>query len=66
MIFIDELPDCEACEEISKRLIARTIDLDGPGKVGRLYSCDNKVCAKKKWAAFGYLLRKEMVERGQG
>lgn len=63
MIFIDEFPDCEACEDTSKRVTARTIDLDGPGKVGHLYSCDNKACAKKKWAVLGYHLRKEMTAR---
>ena len=60
MIFIDEFPDCEACEEPSKRVVARTIDLEGPGKVGHHYGCDNKVCSKKKWAVLGYCLRREM------
>lgn len=65
MIFIDEFPDCEACNELSKRVIARTIDLDGPGKVGFLYSCDNKICRKKKEAVFGYYVRKEQNFNGK-
>lgn len=50
-----DYPDCEACDEPSRRVIAKTFDLDGPGRVGHLYTCDQ---SKKCDAVTCYLLRR--------
>ena len=59
MIFEDQFPDCDKCNEPTKRATGRTIDFGGPGKFGLLYSCENKTCQKKQAAACGYHIRKE-------
>lgn len=38
------LPDCERCNDLSKRVLSRTMDLEGPGVRGM---------SAGKWAAFG-------------
>ena len=63
IIEMDEIADCDSCKEVSKRVIARTIDLDGPGKVGKLYDCDNKYCKKKRGISLSYIIRKEIANR---
>ena len=60
---LDEIADCEECKEPSKRVIAKTIDLEGPGKVGRLYDCDNRYCKNKRNIALSYIVRKEIANR---
>ena len=40
----DDFPECETCNEPSKRTVGKTFDLDGPGKVGTMYDCDNRAC----------------------
>lgn len=59
MIFLDQFPDCESCKEPTKKVTGRTIDFGGPGKFGKLYSCDNNTCKKKRDAVAGYHIRKE-------
>ena len=43
-----ELPDCEKCRDPSKRIFARTMDLEGPGVPGVLYQCNNKKCRSRR------------------
>ena len=52
-----ELPDCEHCNHPSKRVYAKTMDLEGPGIPGVLYHCENRKC-RRKWDAIGsFILR---------
>ena len=40
----DDFPECESCNEPTKRIVGKTFDLDGPGQVGTMYNCDNRAC----------------------
>lgn len=42
-----ELPNCEKCTSPSKKLIGRTMDVEGPGKAGVLFDCHNKKMPSK-------------------
>ena len=55
------LPDCAACQEATKRVIARTMDVDGPGVPGVIYTCDNRHCKAKRNTVGDYILRKEIA-----
>ena len=39
--------DCNSCKEPSKRIAARTMDIDGPGVPGVIYDCDNRKCKER-------------------
>lgn len=54
-------PYCSTCDEKTKRITARTFDLEGPGQVGTLYDCKNKQCKRIKDLKARYLLRSEVV-----
>lgn len=54
-----ELPDCQKCQHPSKRILARTIDLEGPGIPGVLYKCDNKKCRARRYAIGNFLFNGE-------
>ena len=56
------LPDCAACQEATKRVMARTMDVEGPGVPGVIYTCDNRPCKAKRNAVGAYILRKEMAK----
>ena len=56
---VDLLPDCAACAEPTKRVAARTMDVEGPGVPGVIYTCDNRPCKARKNAIGAYILRKE-------
>ena len=60
---VDLLPDCAACTEASKFVLARTMDVEGPGVPGAIYDCSNKACKVRKRALGAYILRKE-IENG--
>lgn len=55
------LPDCAACQEATKRVLARTMDVDGPGVPGAIYDCSNMPCKSRKNAIGAYILRKEIA-----
>ena len=55
------LPDCAACQEATKRVAARTMDVEGPGVPGVIYTCDNWPCKAKRNAVGAYILRKEIA-----
>lgn len=55
------LPDCAACQEATKRVMARTMDVEGPGVPGVIYTCDNRPCKAKRNAVGAYILRKEIA-----
>lgn len=46
----DDFPECESCNEPTKRIVGKTFDIDGPGKVGTMYDCDNRACNALKQA----------------
>lgn len=54
-----DLPDCKACTDATKRICAYTMDVEGPGVPGVLYSCENKRC-RTKWNEIAkYIMRVE-------
>lgn len=55
-----ELPDCAGCGEKSKRVRCRTMDLDGPGRTGAIYTCRNVRCRQRREVIERYFLRREM------
>lgn len=52
-----ENPDCASCEEPTKRVSAKTFDVEGPGRVGVIYDCDNRQCKSIKNAKGVFLMR---------
>ena len=58
---VDLLPDCEACTEATKRVLSRTMDVDGPGVPGVIYTCDHRPCKERRKAVGAYILRKEIA-----
>ena len=56
LIELTAVPDCKTCADPTKYVIGQNIDLEGPGKVGVLYGCENRVCREKR----KYLLRRIM------
>ena len=40
----DDFPECETCNEPTKRVTGKSFDLDGPGQVGTTYWCKNRAC----------------------
>ena len=50
-----------ACQEATKRVMARTMDVEGPGVPGVIYTCDNRPCKAKRNAVGAYILRKEIA-----
>lgn len=59
---VDILPDCAACQEATKRVMARTMDVEGAGVPGVIYTCDNRPCKAKRNAVGAYILRKEITD----
>lgn len=53
--------EIEACQEATKRVMARTMDVEGPGVPGVIYTCDNRPCKAKRNAVGAYILRKEIA-----
>ena len=56
------LPDCAACQESTKRVMTRTMDVEGPGVPGVIYTCDNRPCKDMRNTIGAYILRKEMAK----
>ena len=46
----DDFPECKDCQEPTKRAVGKTFDLDGPGRVGTAYHCENKRCQALRFA----------------
>lgn len=51
--------DCESCKEPSKRIAARTMDIEGPGVPGVIYDCDDKKCKERNNVIASFVLRRE-------
>ena len=54
LIDLSAVPDCKTCADPTKYVIGSNIDLEGPGQVGILYGCKNRVCRTKR----AFLLRR--------
>lgn len=54
-----DLPDCKVCTNATKRIRAYTMDVEGPGIPGVLYSCENKRCRDKRNEIAKYIMRVE-------
>ena len=62
LIYIDDLPDCETCNDPTKRRDGVIFDCPGPGEITPTYSCENEAC-KRKWNATAlFIVRREMSE----
>ena len=59
IITLGEFADCDTCQDVSKRVSGKTFDVEGPGKVGVIYDCDNKKCKRKNNIHVSYIIRKE-------
>ena len=54
LIDLTAVPDCKTCADPTKYVIGKNIDLEGPGQVGVLYGCKNRLCRDKR----AFLLRR--------
>lgn len=62
VIHIDDLPDCETCNDPTKRRDGVIFDCPSPGEITPTYTCQNELC-KRKWNAVGlFILRQCMAE----
>lgn len=61
LIDLTAVPDCKTCADPTKYVIGSNIDLEGPGQVGVLYGCKNRVCRTKRT----FLLRR-ILNDGKG
>jgi len=52
-----DTPDCKICTDPTKRVSSRTFDVEGPGRVGVIYTCENKTCRTIRQAKNLFLLR---------
>ena len=52
--------DCETCKEPTKRVFFRAFDIDGPGRISTVYTCDNKPCKAKQYSIASYIIRREV------
>lgn len=58
---IDELPDCDACTDPTKKQTGVIFDCP-PGEISMTYTCENKSCRQKYDAAALYILRSTIPE----
>lgn len=63
VIQLDELPDCSACYEPTKRRNGIIFDCPGPGEFTNTYTCENEKCRRKYDAAASFILRREIEEK---
>ena len=62
IISLEDLPDCESCQDPSKKRDGIIFDCPGPGEITTTYTCDNKSC-KRRWNAIGsFILRQCRAE----
>lgn len=62
IIYLEDLPDCEACQDPTKKKDGVIFDCPGPGEITPTYTCENELC-KSKWdAVASYILRRSMAE----
>lgn len=62
IIYLDDLPDCETCNDPTKRRDGVIFNCPGPGEITPTYTCQNELC-KRKWNAVGlFILRQCMAE----
>lgn len=64
IIYLYELPDCETCNDPTKRRDGAIFDCPGPGQITPTYTCDNEPCKRKCNAVVSYLFRCEVGFEG--
>lgn len=57
IMYLDELPDCEACKDPTKRRDGELFDVPEPGEITPIYGCDNEPCKRKRNEIEAYILR---------
>ena len=60
IIYLDDLPDCEACQDPTKKRDGAIFDCPGPGQITPTFTCENEPCKRKYDAIAGYILRCEV------
>ena len=51
------LPDCKSCTDPTKQILARTMDVEGAGIPGVLYTCTNRRCRARRNEIAKYITR---------
>ena len=62
----DDFQECESCNEPTRRIVGKTFDMDGHGKVGTMYDCDNRACNALRMAKIRAWNAKEMNMKETG
>lgn len=63
IIYLEDLPDCETCHDPTKRRDGVIFDCPGPGEITPTYTCENKLCQRKRNAVGSFILRREMADK---
>lgn len=58
-----DLPYCKTCTDPTKRVLGSTMDIEGPGIPGVIYSCENRKCSARRYEIAKYIMR---VEKSNG
>lgn len=63
MLVLGQLPDCEACQEPTKRQNGVIFDLPEPGAKTAVYTCKNTGCRNRYNMAAEVILRQQRAKR---
>lgn len=63
IIYLDDLPDCESCNDPTKRRDGVIFDCPGPKEITPTYTCENKLCQQKCNAVASFILRREIADK---
>ena len=58
-----ENPDCKGCTDKTKRICGKTFDIDGPGKIGAIFTCENRSCRAIREAKNLFLVNSMRAEK---
>ena len=60
-----ENPDCKGCNDPTKYIAGKTFDIEGPGRVGVMYACENSRCRAIRNAKNLFLVHSMRAEEGE-
>lgn len=63
IISLEDLPDCETCNDPTRRIDGTIFDCPGLEKIAPTYTCENILCRSKLNAVCSYILRQCMAEK---
>ena len=63
---LEHYPDCQKCNDPTKKEVGRMIDAEGPGVVSIVYGCENKSCKMKKQFLDNLIVRNDMEGQKNG